>query len=64
MEENKEIDRLNKELVNLKREVAYLRNELNMEVKHPAGAIFITIVLIGVGMALIYLKDHPELLNF
>ena len=64
MEENQEITQLKKEIVSLKREVAFLRHELNMEIKHPIASIIITCLLIGIGLLTVYLKDHPELLNF
>ena len=58
------ITKLEKEVQTLRREVGYLRTEIDKEIKHPLASIIITVLLIGVGVLAIYLKEHPEILAF
>jgi len=61
---DQEIKKIRKDVDLLKRDVGYLKIEMDREIKHPIASIIITFMLIGVGLLTIYLKDHPELLNF
>lgn len=61
---NERIETIEQNVNSLQKQVGYLKYEMDREIKHPLVSIFVTVILIGVGVLMIYLKSHPELLNF